>query len=286
MELDLYPVDLILSRKAERGFFGLGNWKKTYSSDFTVNCGFDVADLDPVKLLKTLLMTCQNPSTWELVKGITQNLFDATKGKRKTIYSDDNDFGITKYIVMLDLFPLELMNPSMNTLFRYLLGGDRGEYGDNTMSNIWKPGKVWPLKYITSIREELSFHVQNAVKLCEKKRREDHMKGLREKFLGTYFKPAPQICVRDIGLDRFVNCIRDGNDILYEKRFNEVYAVLFDRPRIVEGANIPCSGCFIQTHLGEEMKCKLHGYVIVQPAPKPSAPPAELFPEYLAPPKY
>lgn len=284
--MDLYPVDLILSRKAERFFFGLGNWKKTYSSDFTMNCGFNVGDLDPIKLLKTLLMTCQNPSTWQLVDRNTEILFNATKGDRKTLYCNDGDFGITKYIVMLDLFPLKLMKPSMNMFFRYLLGGDRdGDY--NTMSNIWKPGKAWSVKNMTSIREELSFHVQNAIELCERKRRADQMKLLCDEFLNTYFNPRPVIYrkLKDVGLDRFVKYIQDGyGAIVFDERsFNDIYSVLFDRPRIVEGANIPCSGCFIQTHLGE--KCKLHGYVIVQAAPKPSAPPMEMFPEYLVPPK-
>ena len=288
MELDYYPVELILSRKAERGFFGMGSWKTVYSSDYTTKCGFDVADLDPVKLLKTLLMTCHNPSTWQLVDHNTEILFKATKGNRKTLYSNDGDFGITKYIVMLDLFPLNLMKPSMNMFFRYLLGGDRdGDY--NTMSNIWKPGKIRPLKQMISVREELSFHVSIALQRTQRILEEQQMTNFCEEFLNTYFNSTPKLISGTKCLDEMVECMRDGKRVIHKDHFNEVYSVLFDHPRIIHGVRIPCSGCFIEIHIGKTMKCKLHDrrvvYQVAQVNPQPSAPPAELLAEYLAPPK-
>ena len=282
--MQIYPPETILARKAERSFFGLGKWKQTYTFEYAKNCGFNVADLDPVVLLKSLLITCGDSTIWNITNHYANVLFNATKGNRKTIYRNDDDYGLTKYIVMLDLFPLELMKISMKHLFRYLLGGDGGDNW-NTYRDIWKPGEPWTMPYLLSVRDELSLHVEHAIRVCEERRHEKAMKTLRKEFLTTYFDHNPEILLKEIGLDKMIDYMKHGDRVIDDKNFNEVYSVLFDHPRVVPGANIPCSGCFIETYTGPKMKCKLHGYVVVQEAPQPSAPPAAWNDEYGVPPK-
>lgn len=285
--MTLYSPEQILSKKSERKYLGLGAWKKTYSFKYVTECGFDVGELDPIILLKTLLLTGSTKRMLEWVSRNTEILFDNTKGDRKVIYSDDGDYGLSKFFVMLDLFPFEYMEFYISRYLTAFLGG-KNPNGYVEMDFVYKPGTTIVLNSLPKAKTEISLHIEMANICLQEQIAKNLQISLADEYLTTYFAIKPKIAFEWIGLDDLISYMRRGDKIINHSQYNEVYRALFDIPVTMPAAPIPCSGCFIQKHNG--MKCVVHGRVkmrvviptatvvkkhSLKPVVKPSAPPLQ-----------
>lgn len=270
--MQLYPPNFILSRKSPRGFLGFGDWKRTYNNEYVYECGFDVADLNPIVLLKSLLITTNNVDTLKSLNDYTEKLFDHTKDDREGPYLTDLNYGMARFFAMLDLFPIDALKPTMGILLGMLLGGKSNGYG-----RVWSPSKKRNLSEaeLHVARVQMEFHIPKAIKLGKRLARQFKMICLRVEFLDVYFQKKPRGMPNGIPLDVMVKELKNGDSVIHPDDAHELFQAIFVKPNTSHYAKIQCSGCFLQAHL--RMSCKVHYRnpdEVIAKQPIPNAPPS------------